>query len=120
VRSVLSALPDPCAGCRVHRNEPGSHEHRIAALTMNQELGIAPEGVRADLRGLLRFGYLLFEVPSNLILHRVGARLWIAGSCSPGAPSPHHRVRRQRDGELWCRVLLGICEAGFYPACCCI
>jgi MFS family permease len=49
----------------------------FAALTMNKELGFTAEmyGFGA---GIFFFGYLLFEVPSNLILERVGARRWFA------------------------------------------
>jgi MFS family permease len=49
----------------------------FAALTMNQELGFTAEmfGFGA---GIFFFGYFIFEVPSNLILERVGARRWIA------------------------------------------
>ncbi len=47
-----------------------------AALTMNKDLGLTPEmyGFGA---GIFFFGYFLFEIPSNLIMHRVGARLWM-------------------------------------------
>src|SRR6516165_6308585 len=49
----------------------------FAALTMNRELAIASQqfGLAA---GIFFWGYLLFEIPSNLILHRIGARIWIA------------------------------------------
>src|SRR5271169_1051368 len=49
----------------------------FAALTMNKELGLTAEmfGFGA---GIFFFGYFIFEVPSNLILERVGARRWIA------------------------------------------
>ena len=49
----------------------------FAALTMNKELGFTAEmyGFGA---GIFFFGYFIFEVPSNLILERVGARRWFA------------------------------------------
>jgi len=49
----------------------------FAALTMNKELGLTAEmfGFGA---GIFFFGHFMFEVPSNLILERVGARRWIA------------------------------------------
>ena len=49
----------------------------FAALTMNKELGITSQqyGMAA---GIFFIGYFLFEVPSNLMLHKVGARVWIA------------------------------------------
>ena len=49
----------------------------LAALTMNKDLGIDPAtfGFAA---GIFFLGYILFEVPSNIILHRVGANIWLA------------------------------------------
>src|SRR5258707_628202 len=49
----------------------------FAALTMNKDIGLSPAvfGLGA---GIFFLGYFLFEVPSNLILHRIGARIWIA------------------------------------------
>ena len=49
----------------------------FAALTMNKDLGITSEqfGLVA---GIFFFGYCLFEIPSNLLLHKIGARIWIA------------------------------------------
>src|SRR6201982_2509836 len=49
----------------------------FAALTMNKDLGFSAyiSGWRA---GIFFFGYFLFEIPSNLVLEKVGARLWIA------------------------------------------
>ena len=49
----------------------------FAALTMNRDLGLTPAqfGLGA---GLFFIGYFLFEIPSNLIMQRVGARVWIA------------------------------------------
>lgn len=48
----------------------------FAALTMNADLGFSPT-VYGWGAGIFFIGYFLFEVPSNLILERVGARLWI-------------------------------------------
>jgi MFS family permease len=49
----------------------------VAALTMSKDLGLSPftYGLGA---GIFFLGYFIFEIPSNLILERVGARLWIA------------------------------------------
>ena len=66
--------------------------------------------------GLFYVGYLLFEVPSNLILRRTGARVWIAriliswgviSSCMMFVTGPW--------GFGLLRVLLGVAEAGFFP-----
>ena len=58
----------------------------FAALQMNAALGLSPlEYGRGA--GIFFLGYFLFEVPSNLALARIGARIWIAriaivwGSC---------------------------------------
>src|ERR1700726_4551952 len=49
----------------------------FAALTMNRELGLTAEMFGFGV-GIFFFGYFIFEVPSNLLLEKVGARLWIA------------------------------------------
>src|SRR3954465_12795895 len=49
----------------------------FAALSMSSELGLSPAAFGLG-AGLFFIGYFLFEVPSNLILDRVGARRWIA------------------------------------------
>src|SRR5262245_50750181 len=49
----------------------------IARLTMEPDLDIKPELYDLGI-GLFYIGYLLFEVPSNLLLRRVGARRWIS------------------------------------------
>ena len=49
----------------------------FAALTMNKELAITSEQYGL-LSGIFFFGYALFEIPSNLLLHRIGARIWVA------------------------------------------
>ena len=46
----------------------------FAALTMNKELAITSQQFGL-LAGIFFFGYFLFEVPSNLLLHRIGARI---------------------------------------------
>ncbi|MGA6956490.1 MAG: MFS transporter, partial [Candidatus Acidiferrales bacterium] len=49
----------------------------FAALTMNKELAITSQQYGL-LFGIFFFGYFLFEIPSNLLLHKIGARIWIA------------------------------------------
>lgn len=49
----------------------------FAALQMNRDLGFSPAAYGFG-AGIFFFGYVLFEVPSNLILARLGARVWIA------------------------------------------
>jgi len=49
----------------------------MAALTMNKQLGFS-NAVFGFGAGVFFFGYFLAEIPSNLVLNKVGARLWIA------------------------------------------
>jgi sugar phosphate permease len=87
----------------------------FAALQMNKPLGLteADYGLAA---GLFFVTYAVLEVPSNLLLHRLGARKWIArimfswGIIAAGMAlvvGPH--------SFYVMRLLLGAAEAGFYP-----
>lgn len=61
-------------------------------------------------------GYALFEVPSNLILHRVGARIWMARiMVTWGLVTAAMMFIRSEHMFYALRILLGICEAGFFP-----
>lgn len=87
----------------------------IAKLTM-VESGILSEKAYALGAGLFYVGYLLFEVPSNVILLRVGARVWMARiGVTWGLISG--AMMFAKDAETFCflRVLLGFAEAGFFP-----
>ena len=87
----------------------------FAALTMNRDIGLSPSqfGLGA---GIFFAGYCLLEVPSNMMLYKVGARRWIArimitwGFLSAGTafvvgPNSFYIVR----------FILGVAEAGFFP-----
>jgi D-galactonate transporter len=66
--------------------------------------------------GLFFLGYCLFEVPSNLILERVGARRWIARiMITWGLVAMATTFVRSAGAFMGARVLLGIAEAGFFP-----
>ena len=66
--------------------------------------------------GLFYFGYLLFEVPSNLLLQRVGARRWISRILiSWGIVSCATMLVKGTTSFAVIRILLGIAEAGFFP-----
>src|ERR1700704_74413 len=66
--------------------------------------------------GIFFIGYALFEVPSNLILHRVGARLWLSRiMITWGLVSAAMMFAHTPTSLYSLRFLLGICEAGFYP-----
>jgi ACS family tartrate transporter-like MFS transporter len=87
----------------------------FAALKMNQELGFSPE-VYGFASGVFFFGYFLFEVPSNLMLQKVGARLWMCRICvSWGLLSMLTAFAREPISFCILRFLLGAAEAGLYP-----
>jgi ACS family tartrate transporter-like MFS transporter len=66
--------------------------------------------------GVFYFGYALFEVPSNLILARVGARVWIARiAITWGIAASAMMFVRGETSFYALRFLLGIAEAGFFP-----
>jgi MFS transporter, ACS family, tartrate transporter len=87
----------------------------FASLTMNHDLGFSSEiygwGV-----GAFFWGYLLFEVPSNLIMEKVGARLWLSRIMITWAVISMANAWVQGPVSFFTvRFLLGLAEAGFYP-----
>jgi ACS family tartrate transporter-like MFS transporter len=87
----------------------------FAALTMKSDLGFTASMLGFG-AGIFFWGYFLFEVPSNIVLHKVGARLWItrvmvtwgiisAGMAFVSGPTSFYVMR----------FLLGAAEAGFFP-----
>lgn len=87
----------------------------FAALTMNADIGLsaAAYGFGA---GLFFIGYFFFEVPSNIVLHKVGARLWIARIMVTWGIVASATAFVQGEISFYIvRVLLGIAEAGFFP-----
>ncbi len=52
----------------------------FAALTTNQDLGLSQTAFGFG-AGIFFIAYFIFEVPSNLLLERLGARTWLPGSC---------------------------------------
>lgn len=87
----------------------------FAALTMNKELAITSQQYGL-IFGIFFFGYFLFEIPSNLLMHKIGARVWIArilitwGSVAMLTGFVHtvHQL-------YIVRFLLGLAEAGYFP-----
>jgi MFS transporter, ACS family, tartrate transporter len=87
----------------------------FAALTMNKELGFSPS-VFGFGAGIFFLGYFLFEVPSNLVLDKVGARIWIARvMISWGLISGAMAFIQGSTSFYMLRFLLGAAEAGFFP-----
>ena len=87
----------------------------FAALTMNKDLGL-DASVYGLAAGAFYWGYFLFEVPSNMILEKVGARIWIARiMISWGLLSGATAFCTGPWSFTIMRFLLGLAEAGLYP-----
>src|ERR671911_674681 len=87
----------------------------FAALEMNRDLGFGPAvyGLGA---GIFFLGYCLFEVPSNLVLYRTGARLWIARIMVTWGLAASAMMLVHTPWSFYLlRFLLGVAEAGFFP-----
>lgn len=87
----------------------------FAALTMNKDLGISSY-VYGWGAGIFFLGYAIFEVPSNMVLAKVGARRWIARiMVTWGIISASMAFATGPASFLTLRFLLGVAEAGFFP-----
>jgi ACS family tartrate transporter-like MFS transporter len=91
----------------------------FAGLQLQQALGVDTGSYNRILgigKGIFFIGYLLFEVPSNLILQRVGARLWIARIMILWGLIASAMMFIAGDTSFYVmRFLLGVSEAGFFP-----
>jgi MFS transporter, ACS family, tartrate transporter len=87
----------------------------FAALTMSRDLAISSQQFGL-LFGIFFFGYFLFEIPSNLFLHKIGARVWIARILiSWGVVATLTGFVHTVDHLYGARFLLGLAEAGYFP-----
>src|ERR1700675_4624998 len=96
----------------------------FAALTMNQDLGLSQTAFGFG-AGIFFFAYFIFEVPSNLLLERFGARKWIArimlswgilSGTMAFIPTIARATGLGNENTFYLlRVLLGAAEAGFFP-----
>jgi MFS family permease len=87
----------------------------FAKLQMQSDLGLT-DAVYGFASGIFFFGYLLFEVPSNLLLEKIGARLWIARiMITWGIISGATLFVNSAASFYAVRFLLGFAEAGFFP-----
>jgi MFS family permease len=96
----------------------------FAKLQMLDALGFS-DSVYAVGASIFFWGYFLFEMPSNLLLHKYGARFWIARimvtwgivSSSLAFISPLSHFFHVETSTMFyiLRFLLGVCEAGFFP-----
>lgn len=87
----------------------------FAALTMNKELAISAQQF-GMLAGIFFIGYFLFEIPSNILLHKIGARIWIGRILITwGIVSASTALVNSAAHLNIVRFLLGVAEAGFFP-----
>jgi ACS family tartrate transporter-like MFS transporter len=87
----------------------------FAALTMNKEIGLTTQMFGLG-SGIFFLGYFVFEVPSTVILHKVGARFWIGRvMITWGLVSVAMAFTRGPISFYVLRFLLGLAEAGFFP-----
>jgi sugar phosphate permease len=87
----------------------------FAALTMNKELVITSKQF-GWVAGIFFFGYFLFEIPSNLLLHKLGARIWIARILITWGILAMLTGLVHSVQQLYAvRFLLGLAEAGYFP-----
>ena len=87
----------------------------FAALTMNKELAITSQQFGL-LSGIFFWGYFIFEIPSNLLLHKIGARIWIARILiSWGIVAMLTGLVKTAAQLYILRFLLGVAEAGYFP-----
>ena len=86
-----------------------------AALQMNQDLGFSAAGFGFG-ASVFFVGYMLLEVPSNVMLHRLGARVWLARILITwGAVAAATAFVSSPTSFYVLRFLLGVAEAGFMP-----
>ncbi|TMJ22111.1 MAG: MFS transporter [Alphaproteobacteria bacterium] len=96
----------------------------FAALTMNQDLGLSQTAFGFG-AGIFFITYFIFEVPSNLLLERFGARKWIArimlswgilSGLMAFIPDIARATGLGNENSFYLiRALLGAAEAGFFP-----
>jgi ACS family tartrate transporter-like MFS transporter len=86
-----------------------------AALQMNKDLALSSEAF-GFASGIFFFGYFLFEVPSNIMMNKFGARIWIARILLTWGVVSIATGFVQNSTQLYiARFLLGVAEAGFFP-----
>ena len=88
----------------------------FASLSMNRDLHFS-ESLFGLGAGIFFIGYLLFAIPSNILLLKLGARPWIATlMITWGLLSTAMAFVHSATVYLLLRFLLGAAEAGFFPA----
>ena len=88
----------------------------FAALRMNQDLGFSASiyGFGAS---VFFAGYVVLQIPSNLMVHRLGARVWLCGMLITWSIVSMATAFIADDWSFYSlRLLLGLAEGGFLPA----
>jgi ACS family tartrate transporter-like MFS transporter len=87
----------------------------FAGLTMRGDIGMSA-GTFGFAVGMFYWGYFIFEVPSNVILEKIGARIWIARiMITWGILAGFTALVTDSTSFAIVRFLLGVAEAGFFP-----
>jgi len=87
----------------------------FAALTMKEDLGFTASMLGFG-AGIFFWGYFLFEVPSNIILDKVGARIWMARIMITWGIMAGLTAMVKTPTQFYVvRFFLGLAEAGFFP-----
>ena len=87
----------------------------FAGLTMREDIGMSA-GTFGFAVGMFYWGYFIFEVPSNVILEKIGARIWIARiMITWGILAGATAMVTGSTSFAIVRFLLGVAEAGFFP-----
>src|SRR5471032_2341048 len=87
----------------------------FAGLTMRTDIGMSAATFGFAV-GMFYWGYFLFEVPSNVILEKIGARIWIARiMITWGILATCTALVTGETSYGIVRFLLGVAEAGFFP-----
>jgi ACS family tartrate transporter-like MFS transporter len=114
MRKVMWRLP-PLMALMFLVNQLDRVNVSFAALTMNRDIGLDALSYAWG-AGIFFLSYFAFEIPSNLILERIGARIWIARiMITWGVISGAMALVTGPTGFLIVRFLLGAAEAGFVP-----
>ncbi|KAI2638003.1 MFS general substrate transporter [Hypomontagnella submonticulosa] len=83
--------------------------------TITQDLGVDTNQINVG-NSLLSAGIVLLEIPSNILLQRIGPRRWLSGQIVAwGLVATFQNFITNYGSYLATRLLLGLCEAGFIP-----
>lgn len=87
----------------------------VLTSTITEDLGITTNQVNIGTQ-LLSAGIVLSEIPSNIIMQRIGPRVWLSGQLFAwGLVATFQAFVQSYPAYLVTRILLGFCEGGFIP-----